>query len=313
MAENKITVVAVAGPTASGKTAAAVYLAEKLNGEIVSADSMQIYTDMPIATAAPTAEETGNIPYHLVNFVSPKERFSVASYVSLAAEKIKDISSRGKLPIVAGGTGLYIQNLLDNIILTPGETDMELRLRFQKRLEKEGTQSLLGELHKIDPETAERLHPNNTGRIIRALELYYSTGITMSEQIKNSRSQESPYNTVYIGLSCRNREVLYNRINSRVDEMVKTGLLEEAEAFLKSHHDGTSVQAIGYKELAPYFNGTMSLNDALESLKRETRRYAKRQLTWFRRDERIKWFYLDDYKTSGEMLENIYEYIKSVL
>lgn len=135
----------------------------------------------------------------------------------------------------------------------------------------------------------------------------------MSEQIKNSRSQESPYNTVYIGLSCRNREVLYNRINSRVDEMVKTGLLEEAEAFLKSHHDGTSVQAIGYKELAPYFNGTMSLNDALESLKRETRRYAKRQLTWFRRDERIKWFYLDDYKTSGEMLENIYEYIKSVL
>lgn len=313
MAENKITVVAVAGPTASGKTAAAVYLAEKLNGEIVSADSMQIYTDMPIATAAPTAEETGNIPYHLVNFVSPKERFSVASYVSLAAEKIKDISSRGKLPIVAGGTGLYIQNLLDNIILTPGETDMELRLRFQKRLEKEGAQSLLDELHKIDPETAERLHPNNTGRIIRALELYYSTGITMSEQIKNSRSQESPYNTVYIGLSCRNREVLYNRINSRVDEMVKTGLLEEAEAFLKSHHDGTSVQAIGYKELAPYFNGTMSLNDALESLKRETRRYAKRQLTWFRRDERIKWFYLDDYKTSGEMLENIYEYIKSVL
>lgn len=313
MAENKIPVVAVVGPTASGKTTLALYLAENLNGEIVSADSMQIYTDMPIATAAPTKEETGDIPYHLVDFVSPKERFSVASYVGLAAEKIRDIDSRGCLPIVAGGTGLYVQNLLDNVVLTPGETDIELRSKFQKRLEEEGAQSLLRELHKIDPETAEKLHPNNTGRIIRALELYYSTGVTMSEQIKNSRSQPSPYNTVYVGLSCRNREVLYGRINRRVDEMVKAGLLEEAEAFLKSRHEGTSVQAIGYKELAPYFNGVLSLDDALENLKRETRRYAKRQLTWFRRDERIHWFYLDDYKSGEELCKNVYEYVNSVL
>lgn len=313
MAEEKIRVLAVVGPTASGKTSLAVYLAEKLNGEIVSADSMQVYREMNIATAAPTAEETGDIPYHLVNFVSPEERFSVASYVSLATDVIQDIFSRGKLPIVAGGTGLYIQNLLDNIVLTPGETDLELREKFQKKLNELGAESLLLELKEFDPETAERLHPNNTGRIIRALELYYSTGITMSEQIRRSREQPSPYSPMFIGLTCRDRNLLYNRINLRVDEMVKCGLLEEAQSFLKSHHGGTSVQAIGYKELAPYFEGTLSLDDAIENLKRETRRYAKRQLTWFRRDDRINWFYLDDYKNKDELFACVENLAKSKL
>lgn len=313
MAEEKIPLLAVVGPTASGKTSLAVYLAEKLNGEIVSADSMQIYREMNIATAAPTAEETGDIPYHLVNFVSPEERFSVASYVILAADVIRNIFSRGKLPIVAGGTGLYIQNLLDNVILTPGETDLELRASLQKKFEEQGAQSLLDELKEIDPETAERLHPNNAGRVIRALELYYSTGITMSEQIIRSREQPSPYSPLFIGLTCRDRGILYERINLRVDEMVKSGLLDEAKSFLKSHHSGTSVQAIGYKELAPYFEGTLSLNDALENLKRETRRYAKRQLTWFRRDERINWFYLEDYKSNEKLCSCIEKFVKSKL
>lgn len=313
MAEEKIPVLAVVGPTASGKTSLAVHLADKLNGEIVSADSMQVYREMNIATAAPTEDETGNIPYHLVNFVSPEERFSVASYVTLAADVIRDIHSRGKLSIVAGGTGLYIQNLLDNVILTPGKTDLELRGKLQKKAEELGAQTLLDELNKIDPETAERLHPNNTGRIIRALELFYSTGITMSEQIKRSREQPSPYSPLFIGLACRDRDFLYNRINLRVDEMVKSGLLEEAKSFLQSHHGGTSVQAIGYKELAPYFEGTLSLQDALENLKRETRRYAKRQLTWFRRDDRINWFYLDDYKNNEELCDCVEEFVKSKL
>ena len=290
----KIPLIAVAGPTASGKTSLAVELCIRLGGEVVSADSMQLYRGMDIATAKPTPEEMRGVPHHLVDFLDIGSEFSVADYVAAAHEAIGDISNRGKLPVVCGGTGLYIDSLIENIRFEKTVSSTPLRAELKKLAEEKGGGHLLEMLRNIDPETASRLHENNLNRIIRALEVYKTTGETMSEQIKNSRSEESPYAACVIGLDYKDRQVLYERIGKRVDMMLEAGLLEEAERVVSDPRLKTARQAIGYKELAPYFEGTAPLEECIENLKQATRRYAKRQLTWFRRNKSIHWLYPDE-------------------
>lgn len=307
---NKPKVVAVVGPTASGKTALAVEIAKSFNGEVISADSMQIYKGMDIATAKPTSDEMQGIKHHLIDFLSADSLFSVASYVELAHNAVLDISSKGKLSIVAGGTGLYVDNLLSGTCFTEGETDLELRNKLQHKFETEGLESLLEELKAIDTESYEKLSvERNPKRIIRALEIYKTTGISMSEQNKLSKPSEAPYDYVKIGLDFKERKNLYDRINLRVDLMLEAGLLNEAEVFFSLNAGSTAVQAIGYKELKPYFLGDATLDECIDSLKQATRRYAKRQLTWFRRDQMTKWFFVDEYKSSAELILAVKDFL----
>ncbi len=283
-AMNKIIV--ICGPTASGKTALAVELAKAYGGEVISADSMQIYTDMDIASAKPTPEEQCGIPHHLVGFLDPSESFSVADYVKLCGECARDIFSRGKTPIICGGTGLYISSFVDNLTFDDSERDLAYREEMRRFAEENGNAALLEKLREIDPETAAALHENNVGRIIRALEVFRTTGHTISRAKEMSRRMPSPYEFVTITLDFENRETLGERINRRVDDMVRRGLVEEARKCFGDHDRPTAAQAIGCKELYPYFRGERSLEDCIEELKLRTRQYAKRQLTWFRRDKR---------------------------
>ncbi len=304
----KIPLIVVAGPTASGKTALGIELCKRLGGEVISADSMQIYKGMDIATAKPSKAEMDGIPHHLIDIISPEENFSVAEFKALAEKKASDIYERGKIPIIVGGTGLYIDSLVDNISLSDASTDENLRKSLFERAEKEGTASLLNELKEIDPEYAEKLSEGNLKRIVRALELWYTSHITMTQQIANSRLVPSPFNVCYIVLEAKDREYLYDRINRRVDIMMEMGLLKEAEEYYSSCGK-TSAQAIGYKELAPYLNGEKTLEEAVEALKQSTRRYAKRQLTWFRRRENAYRLYIDDYSSSVEMADEAMKFI----
>lgn len=310
--ENKIPVICVVGPTASGKTALAVKLALKYNGEVVSADSMQIYKDMDIATAKPDTEEMCGVAHHLIGFLPPSDTYSVAQYVQDAAAVISDIHSRGKVPIIAGGTGLYVDSLLNNVTFSESNSDEKLREELRKKAEIQGAQSLIDELAQFDPESAERIEPNNIKRVIRAIEIYRTTGITMTEHNRRSKSIESPYSAVKIGLKAQNRQFLYDRINMRVDIMVKHGLIEEAKAVLSQPCSQTAQKAIGYKEIVPYINGEAELDDVLEELKKQTRRYAKRQLTWFMRDEHIRWFDIDMYENSDSLFKDACNYIDEV-
>lgn len=307
--DNKIDVLAVVGPTASGKTKLSVELAKALNGEIVSADSMQIYKGMDIGTAKPTFEEMQGIPHHLMGFLDSKENFSVAIYVEMAHKIIADIHSKGKLPIVTGGTGLYVDSLLNSIKFFDNTSDDSIRDKYSKLLEEKGLDYLLEKLKKIDYETYEKLlEQRNAKRIIRALEFFEVTGKTISEQNRLSK-QDSPYNPIKIGLTCRDRQVLYDRINLRVDLMLKDGLLEEAEKVLNSDLSNTAEKAIGYKELIPYFKGESTLDECVEVLKMNTRRYAKRQLTWFRRDREINWIYIDEHNSFKDILNKALSFI----
>lgn len=291
--EEKRKVAVIYGPTASGKTRLAAELALRHNGEVVSADSMQIYRGMQIGTAKPTPQEMLGVPHHLLGILPPGERFSVAEYVTLAASCIEKIAARGHLPVLAGGTGLYLRSLLQNRPFSDEPENPEIRAALQKRAALEGSAALLEDLRAVDPETAERLHPNDCKRIVRALELYQKTGRTITEQ--NAVSQQMPerYRAGKIAITYADREVLYQRINDRVDAMFQSGLLEEAQAVFASGCGPTAVQAIGYKELLPYFAGTVSLEEAKENIKRETRRYAKRQLTWLRRESGLHWIEAD--------------------
>lgn len=291
--DNKTRLIAIVGATASGKTSLSIELAKKYNGEIVSADSMQIYKGMDIATAKPTKEEMQGIPHHLIDFLSPTENFSVSEYVTLAKGAIDDITQRGKLPILCGGTGLYVRSLVENVKFSEEKTDEKLREELNERYKKEGGKILLKELAEFDEETAKTLHPNNGKRIIRAIEIYRTTGITMAQHIKNSKNEPSPYDLTAIGITYADRQKLYDRINLRVDIMMKNGLLKEAEDFYSRYNSNTASAAIGYKELKPYLDGEVTLETAVEKLKQETRHYAKRQLTWFRRDEYINWIEAD--------------------
>ncbi len=283
----------ILGPTASGKTAVSIELAKKLNGEIISADSMQIYKGIHIASAAPDEEEKEGIAHHLFEFLEVTDEFSVAEYVKMARECIKEVAQRGKLPIIVGGTGLYISSLLDNIEFTSLSTDTELRNELENKFDALGGEQMLRELSEFDSDSANRLHPNNRRRIIRAFEVYIQTGKTITEQNLLSRQNQGEIQPLVIGINFENREILYERINKRVDLMLERGLLEEAKANFKNTSKSGAFQAIGHKELYGYINGESTLNEAAEHLKQQTRRYAKRQLTWFRRDDRINWFYPD--------------------
>ena len=303
MAESKIPLIAVVGPTASGKTSLAVEICKRIGAEAVSCDSMQIYKGMDIATAKPTAEEMQGIPHHLIGFLSPDEPYSVAKYCEMARDVITDINGRNKKAVLVGGTGLYYNSLVDNIEFLPEETDFEYREMLKKQASEQGAQALLDKLYEVDPEAAKQLHVNNLGRIIRALEIYHTTGKTKTMQNEQSVLNPTPFITTAICLDARDRQFLYDRINKRVDLMLEAGLLEETKAFFGSPLGRTARQAIGYKELYPYFNGEKSLEECIENLKMQTRRYAKRQLTWFRRDPKINFLYIDDYP-NGEKLLN---------
>ena len=287
---SKPRVVAVGGPTASGKTALSVALARAFDGEIINADSMQIYKNLDVGTAKPSAEERQEIPHYLLDFLSPETPYSVADFTAAADPLIRDITARGRLPLVVGGTGLYITSLLSGMAFAPEKTDPAIRARLQARADTEGGAALYAELQRIDPDYAAQVHPNNLPRVIRALELFEATGRRMSDQRREARPAEAPYHALCLCLTCRDRAVLYSRIDRRVDEMVENGVLDEARQ-VYDHRDAyrTAAQAIGYKEFFPYFEGNAALEDCVEKLKQASRNYAKRQLTWFRHMEGICW------------------------
>lgn len=306
---DKIRVIAIVGPTASGKTALGSEIAEEFSGEVVSADSMQIYKGMDIATAKPTKEEMRGIPHHLIGFLDRNVSFSVADYVELAGSVIGDISERKKLPVIVGGTGLYVSSLLDNIKFADIKSNAGLRKKLEDEAERLGNSYLFEKLEKVDPESAAELHPNNLVRVIRALEVYELTGKKLSLFKAESRLEESPYDPVMIGLDYNDRQILYDRINKRVDIMVKNGLVEEAQSIFDSCNMKTAGNAIGYKELIPYFKKEKSLEECISKIKQETRRYAKRQLTWFRKNAKINWLKLDEFDNK----EKIFLFCKKLI
>lgn len=302
----KIPIICVVGPTASGKTALGIGLAKALDGEIVSADSMQVYKGMPIAAAVPTDDEKENIPHHLMEFLEPEYQLTVAEYTRLAHKKIEEIKNGGKLPIIVGGTGLYVDSLVNNIKFTDEEFSPETREKYEKEYDKNGGEQMLNRLREIDPDIAEKLYANDKKRIVRAFEIYENTGITMTKQYENSREIPSPYDAVFIGINYKNREILYERINKRVDLMLENGLLEEARKFYEKSRQNGGFQAIGHKEFYPFFKGEITFEEAVDRLKQQTRRYAKRQLTWFRKNEKINWIYADQSEdVLGEALKII--------
>ena len=297
-------VVCIVGPTASGKTALSIALARAFDGEIISADSMQIYRGMDIGTAKPSPAERAGIPHHMLDVADPEEDYSVARYVEEASRAIADIHLRGKLPIVAGGTGLYVDSLLRGMDFAESPGDAVLRRALAERAQREGSGELYAELARVDPEQAARLHINDTKRIIRALEVFYATGERLSEHNRRTREYPARYRAAVIGLTYADRALLYGRIEARVDQMLEDGLVDELRTLLGRGvpESATSMQAIGYKELRPYLAGEKSLAEAAADLKQATRRYAKRQITWFRRNPDIRWFTVDNMENITELL-----------
>ena len=301
MDEAKIPLLVIAGPTASGKTSLSIEIALALDGEVVSADSMQVYLGLDIATAKPSLEEMRGVSHHLLGIVEPNARFSVAQYAPLAHAAIRDVCTRGKLPILCGGTGLYVQAVTENLMLTEGEITQNNAGTWQ-------------ELQSIDPSYAAKIHPNDQKRVSHALALYRATGVTLTQQNQRSRQTPSPYDARIIFLGARERQYLYDRIDRRVDQMLAMGLLEEAKHWRQAA-SATAAQAIGYKELEPYFLGQCTLEEAVERLKRETRRYAKRQLSWFRRmarewNERTPGSCVELFIEDKNLLEHAMEYAR---
>ena len=288
--EARAKVIVIGGPTASGKTDLAVHLAQNLNGEIVSADSMQIYRFMDIGTAKPTLEEQRGIPHHMIDIIDPDEAFSVAEYKKMAEEKIKDIISRGKIPIVAGGTGLYLNALIYNIQFSKTQSDWEFRERMHELAKEKGAEYLHEKLRQADPVSASLIHPNNIVRVIRALEVFETTKRPISEHQIESRVNPPEYDYKVFGLYV-DREVLYKRIDARVDKMMEMGLIKEVEGLLEKGYTKNSLalQAIGYKELIAAMENKYSFDEAVGRIKLGTRHYAKRQLTWFKKIEGIIW------------------------
>ena len=283
-------VVCVVGPTASGKTKMGVALAKRFNGEVVSVDSMQIYRGMAIGTAAPTPEETEGVPHHMIGVADPAESWSVSRFTQEADRCIQDILRRGKLPVLVGGTGLYLDALIRGNTFAAGQQGGAVRRELQARLAQEGAAALLAELAAVDPETAARLHLRDEKRILRALEVYRETGETISAHDRKSRETPDRYDALYIGLSFRDRQDLRDRIDRRVDVMVEQGLLDEAKLVYDNRgRFKTAAQAIGYKEFFPYFAGESDVGPCVEKLKQASRNYAKRQLTWFRHMEDVVW------------------------
>lgn len=287
---DKMPVVAVGGPTASGKTAFSVQLAKRLGGEIVCADSMQIYKGLDVGTAKATKEEMQGVPHHLMDFLPPEETFSVADFVEAANREVKAVAARGKLPILVGGTGLYIESFLNGVRFAEQKADPALREKLEREAVALGPEAMHQKLAAVDLDYAATVHPNNVGRVVRALELYYATGKTMSRQRAESLPATPPFDSLVFCLAPADRAQLYRRIDLRADRMLEAGILEEAKlVFENRDRYRTAAQAIGYKEFFPYFEGTAELAACADRLKQASRNYAKRQLTWFRRMKNVVW------------------------
>ena len=287
-------ILVIVGPTAVGKTEVAIGVAKRVDGEIISADSMQVYKGLDIGTAKPIEIERKGVPHYLLDVVDVDEEFSVADYQVMVEDVLKDLAIRGKTPILTGGTGLYIRAVLEGFIFDSQGKDEDLRARMKKAAETEGNLALHHQLAMVDPDTANRLHPNDLRRVIRALEVYHTTGQPLSWHLDAQKRLPPRHQAVKFGLT-RHRPRLYQRINARVDQMMEAGLLDEVKGLLDRGlaEGATAMQALGYKELVGYLKGEYDLAEAIRLLKRDTRRYAKRQLTWFRRDEEITWLDLD--------------------
>lgn len=306
----KTKIAAIVGPTAVGKTSLSIALAKRFGGEIISCDSMQIYKYMNIGTAKPTASERENIPHHLMDIITPDKDFNCADYSALASEKVREVVSRGKIPIFCGGTGLYLDSLIRGERDDMAYESPEFRREMQLLADKNGNEHIHKMLREIDPKSADAIHPNNVKRVIRALEVYHMSGKTKTELDAESVERESDYEPLIIGLRCENRDLLYERINLRVDLMLRDGLLDEVKALLDMGYldsKTTAGQAIGYKELVGYFKGEKALDDAIEEIKMSSRRYAKRQMTWFNAKKNVRWITIDDdyqTKTFEEIVNN---------
>ncbi len=304
--------ICITGPTATGKTRLGVDLSLELEGEVISCDSMQVYRGMDIGTAKATEEEMRGVPHHMLDVVSPKESYSVGRYVQEAGAWAEDIAQRGKMPIVVGGTGLYMDSLVRGIDFAESPGDDSLRRELEEIGRSRGGEALLDMLREFDPEAAARIHPNNLKRIIRAIEIYRLTGKTITQHDEESRLRPDAFEAVRIVLSFEDREKLYERIDRRVDVMMERGLLEEVRALLEGglSRESTAMAAIGYKELAEYLDGECSLEDAVQRIKQGSRRYAKRQLTWFRRYGDAKWIYVDKCRDFEEVRQIATDFIR---
>lgn len=311
--EKKGPLVVLVGPTAVGKSKVAIGLARRLDGEVVTADSMQVYIGLDIGTDKPAPEERQGVPHHLIDLVLPDQRFNVAQYRDLAHATIADIHRRGKLPILSGGTGLYVKAVLDEFLFPDEGADYALRKELEEKARQLGPQWLHQRLAQIDPPTASRLHPNDVRRVIRAIEVYETTGRPLSEHLRTAKAQEPRYRTVMIGLT-RPRPVLYRRIEERVDRQIRDGLVDEVRRLMETYEDlPVARQALGYKEIHSYLRGKCSLEEAIRILKRDTRHYAKRQFTWFRRDPRIVWFDLEELSPIEKALDTLEGFVRSEL
>jgi len=302
----------IIGPTAVGKTKLSIQLAKRFNGEIISGDSMQIYRGMDIGTAKIKEHEMDGVPHHLIDIRNPDETFSVKEFQELVRNKIKEIAKNNHLPIIVGGTGLYIQSVLYDYQFSDVSENKELRERLFRKAEEEGREALYSELQSIDPKSAQNIHPNNVRRVVRALEIFYTTGKTMSEYVDN-QNEELLYDVALVGLTM-DRELLYKRINKRVDLMLEEGLIEETKRlYEKGLRNDQSVQAIGYKELFEYFEGRLTLEMAIDLIKKNSRHYAKRQLTWFRNKMNVQWFDMTDFSNEEKIFEKISQYVAGKL
>jgi len=301
--ECKPPLIVLTGPTAVGKTALSVQLAKRLGGEIISADSMQVYRHMDIGSAKVTREEMDGVPHHLIDILDPSEEFNVALFQKLAREALEGIYARGAVPIIAGGTGFYIQALLYDIDFTETNEDTAFRREMEERAGKEGPSVLHAMLREVDPESADAIHENNVKRVIRALEFYRQTGRKISAHNEAERRKESPYNSFYYVLTT-DRPVLYERIDRRVDQMIEQGLVEEVKRLraMGCSCGMVSMQGLGYKEILAYLEGELTLEEAVYILKRDTRHFAKRQLTWFKRERGVRWLNLPDFDNDRERI-----------
>lgn len=301
---DKPKVIVICGPTASGKTSLSISLAKKINGEIVSCDSMQIYKEMDIGSAKPTVEEMQEIKHYLVDFVSPEKRYSVSEYKEDASKAIEEIINKGKTPIIVGGTGLYLNSLIYNIQYNEMEVDLNYRRELEKEAEEYGLEVLYNRAKEIDPEAMEKVSANDKKRITRVLEIYNATGRNKTELEKKSR-KEVPYNYLIFGINME-RSILYDRINKRVDIMLEQGLIEEVKNLINKYSNmRTAMQGLGYKEVKEFLDGNISKEEMIEKIKMETRRYAKRQITWFKRIKNIIW--LDGLNKTEENVNSIME------
>lgn len=303
--KTKPKVIVICGPTASGKTGLSVKLAQAMKGEIVSCDSMQIYKDMTIGTAKVTKEEMQGIPHYLIDFVSPDERYSVADFQKDAEKAIHEIVAKGKTPIVVGGTGLYVDTLIYHIQYPEIETDLAYRKQLEEMIQEQGLEVAYQKAKEIDPQAIEKISSNDQKRIMRILEIYHQTQKTKTQLEIESRREEPPYEYLVYAIDM-DREKLYDRINQRVDIMIEQGLIEEVQALLEKYKNfPTAMQGLGYKEVVAYLKGNMTKEEMIETLKQETRRYAKRQLTWFRKNKEIKW--IDGLRPAEENIQRILE------